>query len=175
MIEYLGVALLLIGAILWVPYIMRTGKIGAPFVPMEPDVVNRVMEIADVKNGDIFYDLGSGDGRLVVAAALRGAQAYGVEIDTLRVWYSRFWISILRLGKNAKIIQKNIFDVDYSAANVVSLYLLQQTNEKIEEKLKRELKPGTRVVSTAFTFPDWEPADINLNGTIYGPVHLYVR
>lgn len=166
-------ALIGILAIFWVPYAMRTGKDGAPYVAMEPEVVNRVMKICQVKPSDVFYDLGSGDGRLVIAAALRGARAFGIEIDFLRVWYSRIWIWLLRLSKNARIIQKNIFEVDLSNADIVCLYLLQKTNEKIQSKLEKELKKGTRIVSVAFTFPRWEPEKIDQKGTIYGPIHLY--
>lgn len=152
---------------------MKTTKHGAPFVGMDPDVVPRVMSIAEVKNGEIFYELGSGDGRLVIAAAMRGAKAIGVEIDTLRVWYSRIWIKLLRLSSHAQILHQNIFDTDLSDANVVCLYLLPETNEKIQSKLKRELKPRTRVVSVAFTFPGWKVEKIDPRGTIYGPIYLY--
>lgn len=170
MLELLAtIFLALIGilAIFWVPYAMKTYKDGAPFVAMEPEVVERVMKIAGIKKGEVFYDLGSGDGRLVIAAALHGAKAFGIEIDFLRVWYSRVWIWLLRLSKNARIFKKNIFEVDLSNADIVCLYLLPETNEKIQNKLEKELKKGTRVVSVAFTFPGWKPEKIDPKGTIY--------
>lgn len=167
--------IIFIGLILyWEPYIMKTTKHGAPFVGMDPDVVPRVMTIAEVKKGDKFYELGSGDGRLVITAAMRGANAVGVEIDSIRVWYSRLWIKLLRLSSHAKILHQNIFDVDLSDADVVCLYLLPETNEKILSKLKKELRPGTRVVSVAFTFPGWKPEKVDPRGTIYGPIYLYI-
>lgn len=172
MIEAILVVILAATALLWFPYITQTTKTGAPFVPMEPDVVERVVNLAQIKQGEIFYDLGSGDGRLVIAAAMRGARAYGVEIDFLRVWYSRAWLKLLRL-KKAQIIRKNIFKVDLSGADVVCLYLLQETNEKIQAKLEKELRPGTRVVSLAFEFPNWKPVFIEPRGNIYGPIYLY--
>jgi len=171
--EIIGLLILLLLALLWFPYVQRTTKAGAPFVAMEPDVVERVMKLAEVKKGDVFYDLGSGDGRLVIAAALHGAQAYGVEIDWTKVIYSRIWIYILRLHKQAKIIHKNFFDINLKEVDVVSLYLLQETNQKLKEKLKKELKPGTRIVSTAFTFEGWKPEKIDSRGTIYGPIYFY--
>ncbi len=172
--ELLGIALLGLAALFWIPYIMKTEKDGAPFVPLEPEVVEEVMKLAKINEGDIYYDLGSGDGRLVVAAALRGVkEAYGIEIDPLRVLYSRFWLKFLRL-KNARIIKENIFKVDLSDASVVSLYLLQSTNNKLMEKLKRELGKGTRVVSVAFSLPGWEPLKVSPKGPIYGPVYLYI-
>ena len=151
----------------------QTTKSGAPFVPLEPQIINRIMELAQIKSSDIFYDLGSGDGRLVIAAAYQGARAYGIEIDPFRVWYSRFCIFLFGLNRRATIIQRNIFDVNLSSANVVTTYLLQKTNDKLFEKLTRELKPGTRVVSAAFNFPKWKPATIDPNGPIYGPLYLY--
>lgn len=148
---------------------------GAPFVPTDPVFVERVMELATLKPGDVFYDLGSGDGRLVIAAALRGAIAYGIEIDFLRYWYSRSWIKLLRLDQTAKIIRENFFDINLSHADVVCLFLLQETNEKLEKKLEKELKPGTRVVSIAFRFPHWQPVKIDPIETAYGPIYLYSR
>ncbi|HUV71450.1 MAG TPA: SAM-dependent methyltransferase, partial [Clostridia bacterium] len=79
---------------------------------------------------------------------------------------------VLRL-KNAQILKQDIFKTDLSKATVVNLYLLQSTNEKLEKKLKKELKKGTRVISTAFTFPGLKPLKVSPRGTIYGPVYLY--
>jgi predicted RNA methylase len=151
----------------------QTTKDGAPFVPIEPHVANNMIELAKVKKGDIFYDLGSGDGRLVIAAATKGAKAYGIEIDPSRVWYSRLCIFLFGLSNRAKIINKNIFDVDLSSADVVTTYLLQETNNKLFAKLDKELKPGTRIVSAAFNFPKLKPITIDPDGPIYGPLYLY--
>ena len=173
MFEIFGLLLLLVFAIFWIPYVTKTEKFGAPFVTAEPKMVERMMNLAQVKKGDVFYDLGSGDGRLVISAALRGAKSYGVEIDLLRVLYSRFWIWLLRLSKNAKIIRKNFFDVNLSKADVVSLFLLQKTNQKLKNKLKKELKPGARIVSYGFTFEGWQPKKVDTRPNIYGPIYLY--
>lgn len=146
----------------------------APFVPTDSEVAERVMDLADVGESDVVYDLGSGDGRMVIAAAMRGANALGVELSSLRVWYSRVWIKMLRLSNLARIIQKDIFDVDLSKADVVICYLLQETNDKLQEKFEKELKPGTRVVSVAFEFRGWKEEKIDIKGVIYGPLRLYV-
>jgi predicted RNA methylase len=122
---------------------------------------------------DVFYDLGSGDGRLVIAAAMRGAHAWGIEADRLRVFYSRIWISALRLSKKAKIINGNLFKTNISDATVVCAYLLPETHEKLKRKLKSELKKGTRVVAVAFEFKGWKIEKFDQRGTIYGPIMLY--
>lgn len=165
------VALLALGYLFYPGWIKR-GK-DAPFVPMDAATCGRVMKIAEVNEGDTFYDLGSGDGRLVIAAALSGAKATGVEIDKLRVFYSRLWIWLLRVGDRAKVINADIFDTDLRDASVVSCYLLQKTNDKLEEKFKKELKPGTKVISVAFKFKDFELVKTDPKGTIYGPIYLY--
>lgn len=165
MFEVIGLFLLIVGIILWIPYITKTSKDGAPFVPMEPEVAERLMNLAEVKKGDVFYGFGSGDGRLVISAALRKAKAYGVKIDRLRVWYFRFWIFLLRL-KNAQIIFRDIFKTDLSKADVVSIYLFEETNNRLRDKFKEELKSGVRVVATGFIVPGWKPAKIDPMGTI---------
>lgn len=172
MFETIVLAGIIIAYIAWA---LWTRKYGAPFVPTEPEVVERTMELAQVKEGDIFYDLGSGDGRLVLAAALRGAQAYGIEIDPLRVWYSRLWIRMLRLGGKAKILKQDMFTVDYSNATVVNLFLLHKTNKALQQKLLKELRPGTRVVAYGFGFGDQTPIKIDDNpGSVFGPLYLYI-
>lgn len=173
MFEILGILFFLL-LLAYIPYTLRTGKHGAPFVPTEPEVVERVIRLAEVKTGDVFYELGSGDGRLVIAAALRGAKAIGIEMDLLRVLYSRLWIYLLRLNKNAQILYKNFYDVSLKDADVVCLFLLPETNLKLQDKLKKELNKGTRIVSVSFEFPNWQPVRIDPRGNIYGPIYLYV-
>ncbi len=172
MFEILGLIFILL-FLLWIPYVMFTHSRGAPFVPVDPGVVDRALNLAEVKEGDTFYELGSGDGRVVTAAAMRGAKSIGVEVDFLRVCYSRFWIWMLRL-KNASIIHDSFYNISLNEADVVYLYLLPETNAKLEQKLKTELSPGSRVISVAFEFPNWQPEKIDPRGTIYGPIHLYI-
>jgi tRNA A58 N-methylase Trm61 len=152
-----------------------TIKYGAPFFPLDSKVIGRIMNLADLKKGEIFYDLGSGDGRLVIAAALRGAKAYGIEIDRFRAWYSRLRISLLGLKDKATIIQKNFFEVDLSEADVITSYLLQKTNDRLIPKLNKEVKKGARVLGIAFSFSGWQPTKIDKRGTKYGPIYLYRR
>jgi predicted RNA methylase len=151
----------------------RTTPDGAPWVPLESFVIQHIMDMVKIKKGDIFYDLGSGDGRVVIAAALRGAKAYGVEIDPFRVWYSRICIFLFGLSGRAKIIQGDIFKVNLSNADIITTYLLQETNDKLFPKLDKELKEDTRIVSSAFNYPKLKPITINPDGPIYGPLYLY--
>ena len=169
--QTLLVILLLIGILAY--YFWITNTKDAPFVPMDTDVVERVMNIAQIGPKDVFYDLGSGDGRLVIAAALRGARADGIELDKYRAWYSRIWIKLLRLDDKAQIINKNIFDVSLNDATVVNAYLLPETHQRLKQKLLKELKKGTKVVAVAFKFEGWKVVDSDPRGTIYGQIYLF--
>lgn len=144
-------------------------------MPSDLEAVERMISLAEIKKGDVFYELGSGDGRIVVAAALRGAKAYGVEIDRLRVWYSRLWVRLLRLSQNAQIIHQDFFKVNLSKADIICLFLLPETNEKLTKKFKKELKKGTKIISYAFPLRDWKPSYIDPLGGHFGPIYVYKR
>lgn len=173
--ETAGLFFLVAGFFLWIFYIGRTSKFGAPFVPSEPEVVERITTLTEIKKGDIFYELGSGDGRIVIAAALRGAKAYGIEIDRFRVWYSRLWIRLLRLDQDIQILHQDFFKVNLSKADVVCLFLLPKTNEKLTKKFKKELKKGARVISYGFPLIDWKPHHVDPRAGFFGPLYLYKK
>lgn len=131
---------------------------GAPWVPTPLQTVRRMLRLAGVRPGEKVYDLGSGDGRvLIIAAREFGAQAVGIEIDPLRYLWTRVLVALLGLGDRVSVRRANFFDVNLSDADVVTLYLVQRTNERLMPKLWRELRPGARIVSHAFTFPGWQP------------------
>jgi predicted RNA methylase len=116
-------------------------------------VVHKLLALAQVGPDDVVYDLGCGDGRLIIAAARRyGARAVGIEIHPLRYWWCKLRINALGLGDRVQVIRGDLFAQDLSDASVVTCYLLQRTNDRLEGKLRRELDPGTRVVSKRFTF-----------------------
>lgn len=134
--------------------IMWTDKLGAPWVPTPMKKVHAMLDLAEVGPEDVVYDLGCGDGRLVITAARRyGAKAVGVEIDPLRVAWCRLMVGLWGVRDRVTILRGDFFDLDLSAATVVACFLRQRTNNKLEEKLLRELRPGTRVVSHIFIFP----------------------
>jgi SAM-dependent methyltransferase len=128
-----------------------------PFVPSPQVVVDKMVELAGVKKGDIVYDLGSGDGRIVIAASKRGARAVGFEIDPELVGESRANIKKAGVHELAEIRNQDILTVDLSPANVVTMYLLPDVNLKLKPNLLSQLKPGSRVVSHSFDMGDWKP------------------
>ena len=128
-----------------------------PFVPTPQEVVDKMVELGGVKKGDVVYDLGSGDGRIVVTAAKKGAKAVGFEIDGDLVKQSRDNIRKAGVQDQAEIRQQDILTVDLSAATVVTMYLLPDVNLQLRPNILSQLKPGSRVVSHAFDMGDWKP------------------
>ena len=130
-----------------------TGSRGGPWVPTPRAVVRRMLSLAGVKPGEMVYDLGCGDGRVLVAAARHfGARAVGIELDVSRFLLSLASIKVLGLRRRVRLIRGDLFRQDLRGADVVVTYLLQATNDRLQAKLLRELRPGARVVSNTFTF-----------------------
>ena len=127
------------------------------FVPTPNNVVDAMLDIAAVGPGDIVYDLGSGDGRIVIAAARRGARGVGVELDPRLVAESTRNAAKAGVADSTQFIEGDIFKTDVSPATVVTLYLLSSINQRLRPKLLRELKPGSRIVSHRFRIGAWEP------------------
>jgi len=140
------------------------------YVPTPPDVVEEMLKIAEVKKGDVLYDLGSGDGRIAVTAAKRyGIRAVGIDIDPERIREANENAKKAGVTNLVRFRQEDLFKADFSEATVVTLYLLPDLNVKLRARLWSELKPGTRVVSHQFDMADWKPEkEVELNGrTIY--------
>ena len=127
------------------------------YIPTDQALVNAMLKLADVGPGDVVYDLGSGDGRFVIAAAKLGARGVGVEIDPQRVRDANENVRRSGLGTRVTILHQDLFLTDISEATVVTLYLLPELNMKLRPKLLKELKPGARVVSHQFGMGDWKP------------------
>ena len=139
-------------------FVIWSAPLGAGWEPTSRKKVRRMLEMSGAGPTDIIYDLGSGDGRIVVEAARRfHAKAVGVEADPFRVLFSELMISLLHLEGRAKIIWGNFFRVDLREATIVTMFLSQGTNRRLESKLMAELRPGTRVVSYEWTFDGWTP------------------
>jgi predicted RNA methylase len=134
----------------------------APFVATPTPVVRQMLILAELKSGEILYDLGSGDGRAVIMAAKDfGAKSVGVELREDLVKRALSNIHELGLEKKAQIFQNDIFKVDLSQADVVFLYLTTSANEKVKPKLETELKPGARIVSHDYEILGWKPSKID--------------
>jgi SAM-dependent methyltransferase len=128
-----------------------------PFVPTPQEVVDKMIDLAGVKTGDVVYDLGSGDGRIVITAAKKGARAVGFDVDGSLVKESRENIRKAGVEERAEIRQQDILTVDLSGASVVTMYLLPDVNLKLKPHILSQMKPGSRVVSHAFDMGDWKP------------------
>jgi len=129
------------------------------YVPTPPAVVDAMLEAAAVTERDIVYDLGSGDGRIVIAAARKyGARGVGIDIDPALVKRATERAAAAGVSDRVRFATQDLFTADISDATVVTLYLLQSINERLRPKLVRELKPGARVVSHVFNMgPEWPP------------------
>ena len=140
------------------------------FVPTPNDVVDTMLKMAGVTKNDTVYDLGCGDGRIVITAAQKfGARGVGIDIDPERVREATANVKKARVADRVKIVRGDLFEADISAATVVTLYLLTDLNLKLRPKLWKDLNPGTRVVSHAFSMGDWKPertADVQ-GSTVY--------
>ena len=140
------------------------------YVPTPQEVVDAMLDVAKVGPNDLVYDLGCGDGRIVVTAAKRfGARGIGIDIDPQRIKEANENVASAGVGDKVEIRQADLFETDLSQANVVTLYLLSSLNLKLRPKLWKELKVGSRVVSHAFSMGDWEPEQtLDVNGrTVY--------
>jgi precorrin-6B methylase 2 len=128
------------------------------FVPTPPDVVDAMLKLAKVTSSDVIYDLGSGDGRIPIAAAKTyGARGVGIDIDPERVREATANARSTGVADKVTFVAGDLFAADISQATVVTLYLLPSLNIKLAGKLMTDLKPGTRVVSHAFDMGDWKP------------------
>ncbi|MEL6166318.1 MAG: class I SAM-dependent methyltransferase, partial [Cyanobacteria bacterium J06628_3] len=137
----------------------ETPRADVPYVPTANEVVEKMLEMAKVSKNDIVYDLGSGDGRIPIAAVKKydAQKATGVEINPDLVNESRENAKKAGVSDKVKFLQQDLFKTNFSDATVVTLYLLPAINLKLRPKLLQELKPGTRIVSHAFDMGDWKP------------------
>jgi ribosomal protein L11 methylase PrmA len=136
------------------------------FVPTPEEVVEAMLQVANVTKNDIVYDLGCGDGRIPVTAAKKyGARGVCIDIDPQRIKEANENVAKNGVGDRVRVMNADLFATDLSEATVVTLYLLPSLNVKLMPKLMKELKPGTRIVSHAFDMGDWKPEkEMDVNG-----------
>jgi SAM-dependent methyltransferase len=129
-----------------------------PYVPSPNAIVDGMLKLAGVKKGDVVYDLGCGDGRIVIAAARDyGAKGVGVDLNPERIQEAKDNAQKAAVEHMVRFEQNDLFKANIAEASVVTLYLLPTVNEKLRPKLLKELKPGTRIVSHSFDMGEWKP------------------
>ncbi len=140
-------------------------RLDVPYVPTPQEVVDRMLDMAKLTKDDFHIDLGSGDGRIVVTAAKRGARSMGVDLNPTRIAEANENAKKAGVTDRVTFVQGNLFEMDIGKANVLTMYLLQGVNLQLRPRILAELKPGSRVVSHAFSMNEWEPDQhANVNG-----------
>ncbi len=138
--------------------IAQKPALDVPYVPTPEVVVTEMLDIANVRGDDVLYDLGSGDGRIVITAARRfGTRGVGYDLDPERVREATENAQRAGVADKVRFVQGDIFDADIRGATVVTLYLLPVINLRLQPKLLRDLRPGTRIVSHNFHMGHWRP------------------
>src|SRR3954451_14508397 len=150
--------------------ILRSGQqevdIHAPYVTTPLPVVDAMLQLAHTRKSDVVYDLGCGDGRIVIAAAKRyGARGVGVDIDPERIQEARANAKREGVESLVRFTAQNVFEVDFREATLVTLYLLPDMHRKLSPKLQRDLRPGARIVTHTFDLGEWRPHEArNVDG-----------
>ena len=160
------------------PFVPQSGQAGKDvvWVPTPPELVEKMLDMAKVTPQDIVMDLGSGDGRNVIAAAKRGARAIGVEYNPKMVELSRQRAKEAGVSDRATFIEGDMYEADISQASVLALFLLPVNLEKLKPKFER-LRPGTRIVTNGYQISGWEPKEVGVAGGDCAPwctAYLYV-
>lgn len=164
--------------LVWLIALLYSLYLSVPFVPMPQAAFGRILDTLDIKDGDVVYELGSGDGRMIVAAAAKypDARFIGIELNPLLCTLARIRARRKGVSRNTRFVRQDLFTTDLTSANKLYMYLLDRRMQKLYPKLLRELK-GARVISLAFTFKDKEPLRViefsQKRGT-HGQNRLYV-
>ena len=154
------------------PGFIGSGEIPTPYLPSTQVAVEEMLRLADVKESDVVVDLGSGDGRIPITAALAfGARGFGVDIDAKLVEEANENAKKAGVEQRVRFFQRDVFETDIREASVVTLYLLSGLVNRLQPKLMKELRPGTRIVAHDFPFKDWTP---DRSVTISKNYYLYI-
>ena len=150
--------------------------LGVPYAPTPRKNIERSLDLLELKRGDRFYDLGCGDGRALLAAEKRGANAVGFEMSPWAFLKARF--TLWRNNSKAKVLFKNFYRENIADADAVFCFLLTDVMPRVEKKLLNELRPGIKVVSYGFKMPEWQPAQViatNPTKPNSSKIYLYVK
>jgi SAM-dependent methyltransferase len=169
--------LVLIPVFLFAQLYLQEKPLDVPYVPSKPEVVATMLRMAKVTKDDLLYDLGCGDGRIVITAAeLYGTRGVGIDIDPDRIQESQENAAKANVGHLVKFLEQDIFQADFHEATVVSLYLLTSVNLRLRPNLLAQLRPGTRIVSHNYAMDTWKPDDsavVMVNETTHN-VYLWI-
>jgi len=150
-----GIILLLFTESFFSP--LKAQKLDVAYVPTPYAIVEEMLNIANAGPGDYLIDLGSGDGRIVIAAAKRGAYGHGVELDPKRIREAELNAAKAGVSDKVLFLKENIYETDFSRATVITLYLFPTINIKLRPFLLEKMKPGTKIVSHDFSMDEWKP------------------
>ncbi len=153
------------------------GNLEVPWVPTRYELIKHILRVARVGPGDVFYDLGCGDGRVVIEAAKRGARGVCVEIREDLIKQAMKAAEENGVADRIRFVRADFRTVDVSDATVVYMYLLTRVNEALKPKLERELRIGTRIVTLDFEVPGWKPIHVekHYTGGLERTIYLYIR
>lgn len=175
LIDFLFLLFSLAAIFLFIGTFAYAGIIAAPWVPTRKRDIERVLRLSQVKPNEILYDLGSGDGRIIIAAAQHfGARSVGYEIAFLPYIYSYVKIIFMGLFPKARVRFKNFFKENLKDADVIVTFLLPKGIERLKKKYEKELRVGSRVVSCAWEIPGWTPERVDKPNTCEIAVYVYI-
>jgi 16S rRNA A1518/A1519 N6-dimethyltransferase RsmA/KsgA/DIM1 with predicted DNA glycosylase/AP lyase activity len=142
----------------------------AVFFPSSKEMIKVIIGFADIKKNDVFYDLGSGDGRILVEAAKEGIKVVGIEKNRLLNWFTR---KKIKKFKNVNVIQGDVFKQKINDASIIVAYLSQKVTERLQKKIEKEVKKGTRIILVDHKFLNWKPVKIKKVGLV--SIRLYIK
>jgi SAM-dependent methyltransferase len=146
----------------------------APWMPMYRRDVKRAIDLADIKENDIFFDLGAGDGRTIIAASELGANAKGFEVSLLPYLLAKIKIVFSKSKNKPKIFFRDLWKVNLSEADIVFVFLMPRIMQKLKEKMEKELKPGAKIICYAWPIPGWDIKTVS-EAAGGAKIYLYVR
>lgn len=164
---YIILSIIYLATITFFIYTILVFKKGAPYVPTAKKEILRMLEMVKPKKNDLLVDLGSGDGRILFQAAKSGCRCVGIEINPTLYWLSKIISKIKRLN-NVSIIRDDLWNFNLAPVNVLTLFFIPSKMDRLMKKIKKEMMPGSRVVSNVFQFPNWQYSEKS------GKMYLYI-
>jgi len=160
--------ILLLGAFLFIGWLLPVFFVGIPWQPTDMQRVRKMLSMSEVRPGEVVYDLGCGDGRILICAAREfGARAVGIELNPWLYFLAKLKVFLLGLSGRVKVYWGNIHNFPLHEADVVTIFLFQHVNDQLEKKFASELKPGARIVSYVWVLKNWEPVMVDTVGRLY--------